>query len=285
MCTTNVSPTAVTRSPVASISIPELSMATWPWGSVSTPKTAAGSATMARVDLEPLGLSAAATAPARRRRSAAGPRPGPRDRCRARRRPSPSPSACERDSSRPAHRARSVPWTATGWALAITPAAHPARSRSSHGRDDLGDQPDLQRPLGGHALLAAEEGQAHQVAEGHAPGHLQRLEGGGHVEGEVGVEEGGVLGGDDEVDLAEHVEGAAAGDAVDGRDHRLPQVVALRPEVLAGVVEHERRGPRARCGRPRGRRRPARRHAAPGARRRWPRCGRSRCRRPCRRPR
>ena len=42
MCTTKVSPTAVTGSPVAAISIPELSIATWPCGSHSTAKIVGG---------------------------------------------------------------------------------------------------------------------------------------------------------------------------------------------------------------------------------------------------
>ncbi len=48
MCTTKVSPTAVTGSPVADISMPELSIVTWPSGSLSTRKIAAGSALMVR---------------------------------------------------------------------------------------------------------------------------------------------------------------------------------------------------------------------------------------------
>ena len=76
---------------------------------------------------------------------------------------------------------------------------------------------------------------------GMMPGHVDRLERRGHAVRDVRVEERGVLGGDDELDLAEHVEGAAAGHAVHGRDHRLPEVAALRADVVAGVVEHERR--------------------------------------------
>src|ERR1039457_4145129 len=59
MCTTKLSPTAATGSPVASISIPELSIATCPCGSHSSPKMAAGSAAMVRwpsirsVDISP----------------------------------------------------------------------------------------------------------------------------------------------------------------------------------------------------------------------------------------
>ena len=50
-----VSPTAVTNPPVASMSIPELSMATCPCGSHNSRKIVDRSAPMARVDLEPLG--------------------------------------------------------------------------------------------------------------------------------------------------------------------------------------------------------------------------------------
>src|SRR3954451_12356690 len=48
MCTTKVSPTPDTGSPVASISMPELSMSTWPCGSHSTRKMVAGSAAIVR---------------------------------------------------------------------------------------------------------------------------------------------------------------------------------------------------------------------------------------------
>ena len=56
------------------------------------------------------------------------------------------------------------------------------------------------------------------------------------------VEERGLLGGDDEVDLPQQVEGAAACHAVDGTDDRLPQVARLRAEVFTRIVEHEGRG-------------------------------------------
>ncbi len=49
MWTTKVSPAAVTGSPVASISMPVLSMATCPCGSQSTRKTASGAASIVRV--------------------------------------------------------------------------------------------------------------------------------------------------------------------------------------------------------------------------------------------
>src|SRR6478609_2987259 len=48
MCTTKVSPAAVTGSPVASWSIPDESTATWPCGSQSRAKTSAAGAAMSR---------------------------------------------------------------------------------------------------------------------------------------------------------------------------------------------------------------------------------------------
>ena len=48
MCTTKVSPTLATMSPLAAINMPELSMATWPWGSLSTAKISPAGAATAR---------------------------------------------------------------------------------------------------------------------------------------------------------------------------------------------------------------------------------------------
>ena len=70
--------------------------------------------------------------------------------------------------------------------------------------------------------------------------HLDGLEGGGHAVGDVRVEEGRVVGGDDELDLAEHVERAAARHALHRRDDGLPAVHALRADVTARVVVHPR---------------------------------------------
>src|SRR5262249_29358508 len=106
---------------------------------------------------------------------------------------------------------------------------------------DLRDEADLVRALCGQALVVAQQREAHDLAEGHDPRHVDGLERRRHPVRHVWVEEGGVLGGDDELDLAQHVEGAAARDAVDGRDHGLPQVGALGTDVVAGIVEHERR--------------------------------------------
>src|SRR5215471_19116011 len=48
MCTTKVSPSLATASPLEAISMPELSMATWPRGSVSTAKISPAGAATAR---------------------------------------------------------------------------------------------------------------------------------------------------------------------------------------------------------------------------------------------
>jgi hypothetical protein len=58
----------------------------------------------------------------------------------------------------------------------------------------------------------------------------------------VRIDEGGVLGRDDELHLAEQVECAAAGYPVDRGDHRLPQVSGgLRADPVPRVVEVQRR--------------------------------------------
>ena len=154
----------------------------------------------------------------------------------------PRSRAWPRESSRPAHSARKEPWTARAGAAAIWAATQPARSRSSGAAADLRDEPDLVGPGGRHALGIAEEGDPQDLAEGHLGQQVQWFVAGGHAVADVGVEEGGVLGRHDDVHLAQHVEGPAAGHAVDGGHHRLPQVVGLGPDVLTGVIEHERRG-------------------------------------------
>ena len=121
------------------------------------------------------------------------------------------------------------------------------RRELARGREQLGaghdfaHHPDLERALRRHALVVAEERQPHDLGERRDARHVDRLERGGHAVGDVRVEERRVLGRDDELGLAEHVERAAAGHAVDGRDDRLPEVARLRAEVVARVVEHERR--------------------------------------------
>ena len=91
--------------------------------------------------------------------------------------------------------------------------------------------------------------------ERHDPRHVDRLERRGHPVGDVRVEERRVLGRDDELGLAEHVERAAARHAVDRGDDRLPEVARLRADVVARVVEHERRAAASRRRRDRSCRR------------------------------
>ena len=180
-----------------------------------------------------------------------------------------APIACVRGTRARSTAPASSPGSTSGGESAITRAAHPARSRSSSRGDDLADEPDLVGPFGRHALVGAEQRQSHDLVEGHLRQHLDRLEGGRHPVGDVRVEEDGVVAGDDELDLAEHVEGAAARHPLHGRDHRLPEVAALRADVAPWVVVH----PRASGSR--GSRRPP----SPRCSRRRPlRLGRCRCR-------
>ena len=70
---------------------------------------------------------------------------------------------------------------------------------------------------GADALVVAQQRHAHDLAEGHVVQHQRGLEHRRHAVGDVGVEEGGVVGGHEDVGLAEQVEGAPAGHAVDRR--------------------------------------------------------------------
>ena len=85
------------------------------------------------------------------------------------------------------------------------------------------------RPTGGRARRTCARGRraARRAGSRRAAASAAgaRLEAGDHAVGDVRVEEGGVVGGDDDVGLAEQVERTAAGHAVDRRDDRLPEVV------------------------------------------------------------
>ena len=126
-----------------------------------------------------------------------------------------------------------------GWGAMIV-AAHAAAVQLLPG-DDLGHHADLVRARGRHALVVAQEREPHDLAERHDPRHVDRLERGRHAVRDVRVEERRVLGGDDELDLAEHVERAAAGMPFTAAITGFQRSHALRAEVVARVVEHERR--------------------------------------------
>ena len=103
---------------------------------------------------------------------------------------------------------------------------------------DLGDETDLACPLRGHPLVGAEQRHAHDFMERHLGEHLDRFEGRRHAVGDVRIEERGVFGGDDELDLAQHVEGTAARHSLHRGDHWLPAVARLRSDVASRVVVH-----------------------------------------------
>jgi hypothetical protein len=110
-------------------------------------------------------------------------------------------------------------------------------------RDNLGDETDLERPLRRHALVVAEQRQAHDLGEWHLLQHVDGLEGRRHPVGDVRVEEGGLGRTDRDVDLVHPVERATGDHPVQGGHHRLVDVLLLRAEEHAGVVRVERVGP------------------------------------------
>ena len=90
-----------------------------------------------------------------------------------------------------------------------------------------------------HALVVAEERHAKHLTERHVLQHLHRLVDRRHAVGDMRIEEGGVIGSDDDVALGEHVERSAARHAVDRTDHRFPEVARFRPEIVTRIVVHE----------------------------------------------
>ena len=144
-----------------------------------------------------------------------------------------------RDTSSPVHgSARIAPWIAIGGASAMTRAAQPARSRSSSWGVTSVTRPISSARSADMRSSAPSNDMRMTSWNGIFGEHLDRFEGGRHAVGDVRIEERGVLGGDDELDLAEHVEGTAARHALHGGDHWLPAVARLRSDVAARVVVH-----------------------------------------------
>jgi hypothetical protein len=101
---------------------------------------------------------------------------------------------------------------------------------------NLRDEPDLQCTRRREPFGTTEQGQAEHFAQRHAPQEMQRLVHGGHAEGDVRIEEGGVVGGDDDVGFTEQVGRSPAGDPVDGSDDRLPEAGRLRSEEFPDIL-------------------------------------------------
>ena len=102
--------------------------------------------------------------------------------------------------------------------------------------DDLGDEADAQRGLGGDPLVVARQRDAQRLGQADPAHEADRLERGHQPVGDVRVEEGGVLRADDDVGLVEEVEGAGGADAVHRAHDRLPHLLPLRAEQLARVL-------------------------------------------------
>src|SRR5690606_14752080 len=103
--------------------------------------------------------------------------------------------------------------------------------------DDLGDHPQLVGPLGGHALVPADEGHPHHRLDRHLAHEPDALDGHDLAHRDVGVEELGVGGGDDDVGVGHPVEGPAGADAVDRGDDRLPDALVPGGEVQVPLLQ------------------------------------------------
>src|SRR3984957_4316947 len=101
----------------------------------------------------------------------------------------------------------------------------------------LGHQSHLIRALRRHAFTGAEKRYAHDFSKRHLLQHVYGLEAGSHPKGDMRVEEGCILRGDDEFNFTEHVKSSSARDSVDRRDDRFPQIIGLWPDVVTGIIK------------------------------------------------
>ena len=123
----------------------------------------------------------------------------------------------------PSCTARLTAWTAVGELLAIFSAMPSCRVHQLGCRVDLVDHA---QPVG---LLGGDRVAGHQHLQGLARGQQSRQQHGRTAAGRqtdhrLGLTEGGVVGGDDEVGALGDLRPAAVGDPVDGREDRLAQL-------------------------------------------------------------
>lgn len=116
---------------------------------------------------------------------------------------------------------------------------HRRRHRAS-GRRHLADQPGLIGTAGRHPFGRTHQGHPGHLPERHPLRHVDRLVRADHAVRRMGVEEGRLLGCDDELRLAQQIERPAARHPLHGGDHRLPQVVRLRPDRDQRIVDRVR---------------------------------------------
>ena len=157
---------------------------------------------------------------------------------------------CETSSSAPAlqasvspsssapHRARLVAAMAAGEFLAIFSASSWAAARSWSGRiDDLADHAQLVGPPGVDPLVPADQGHPHDRLDRHLADQADGLDGGDLADRDMGIEEGGVRGGDHDVGVGDPVEAATGTDAVHRGDDRLGHLLVPGGEVEVEILE------------------------------------------------
>ncbi len=116
---------------------------------------------------------------------------------------------------------------------------HRRRHRAT-GRCHLADQPGFVGTAGRHSFGRTHQGHPGHLPERHPLRHVDRLVRADHAVRRMRVEEGRLLGRDDELRLAQQIERPTARHPLHGGDHRLPQVVRLRPDRDQRIVDRVR---------------------------------------------
>ena len=115
-------------------------------------------------------------------------------------------------------------WTVAGESRAIDRAISGPLLQPV-GRDDLVDQPDLVRPLRADPAVLGHQGQLHDHGQWHPSQQDRRLESEDVADVEVGVDQLGVLGRNDQVRVRDLVQSATDDHPVQRADDRLPYLV------------------------------------------------------------
>ncbi len=121
----------------------------------------------------------------------------------------------------------------------MTSASARLDSRSCLRRDNVAHQSGLTGSPRRHPLINPDEAHPHQVPERHPVGQQDWLIDSRHREAHMRIKKRGALRRDDDVALAEEVEPSATRHAVHCGNHRLPQPLTLRADLLARIVVGE----------------------------------------------
>jgi hypothetical protein len=98
------------------------------------------------------------------------------------------------------------------------------------------DKTNPKSRVGRHPFVVAHEGNAEALTKPNAPHQPHGLESADEPSADVRVEEGCLVGTDDDIRLVEKVKGTSGTNSLNGADHRLPHLLPFRAQELARIT-------------------------------------------------